>query len=177
MARKKKAPVVRNIINDTPNTYRVINRMNGIVTMIEYTGEDDIKAYELEPTYQEIGGGGGGIDNPVLSINVVATGVSGDIGALPLLQINDNVLQSVSQMVSGGTTTVYSTVVLAYDQEGESVYVWDGTTAYPSMTGATATLTVSNEVNCTVNLNIDAGQFYAMITDPTQPASFTLTIS
>ena len=41
-----------------PNTYRAINRMNGIVTMIEHTGEDDIKAYELEPTYRELGGGG-----------------------------------------------------------------------------------------------------------------------
>jgi len=60
MAKTKKAPVVRNVINNNiPNTYRAINRMNGIVTMIEYTGEDDIKAYELEPTYREIGGGGG----------------------------------------------------------------------------------------------------------------------
>lgn len=122
------------------------------------------------------GGGGGGINNPVLTINVDATGVSGDIGALPLLQINDNVLQSVSQMVSGGTTAVYSTVVLDDYQEGDSEYFWDGTTAYPSMTGAPP-FTVSNEVNCNVTLNIGAGQFYAMITDPTQPASFTLTFS
>ena len=177
MTRKKKAPVVRNIINGTLNTYRAINRMNGIVTMIEYTGEDDIKAYELEPTYQEIGGGGGELNNPLLTISVDATGVSGDIGALPLLQINDNVLQTIGQMVTGGTTAVYSTVVLDYYQDGESEYFWDGTTAYPSMKDATYTLTVSNEVNCTVTLNIGLGQFYAIITDPTQPASFTLTIS
>lgn len=176
MARKKKTPIVRNIINDTPNTYRAINRMNGIVTMIEYTGEDDIKAYELEPTYQEIGGGVG-LSNPVLTINVVATGVSGEIGAIPILQINDNVLQSISQMVAGGTTADYSTIVLNYYQEGESNYVWDGSSTYPNITSTSSTLSVSNEVNCSVTLNQGEGQFYAMISDPTQPASFTLTVS
>lgn len=61
MARAKKAPVVKSVILDNaPNTYRAINRMNGIVTMIEHTSEDNIKAYELEPTYRELGGGGGG---------------------------------------------------------------------------------------------------------------------
>lgn len=123
------------------------------------------------------GGGGGGINNPVLTINVVTTGVSGDQGALPLLQINDDVLQSVNQVVTGGTTAVYSTIVLEDYQEGESEYFWNGSTAYPNITGTVRTLSVSNEVNCTVTLNQGEGQFYAMITDPTQPASFTLTIS
>lgn len=122
-------------------------------------------------------GGGGGVDNPVLTVNVVTTGVSGDIGAIPLLQINDNDLRTIAQMLVGGTTADYSTIVLNYYENGDSEYYWDGTTAYPSITGATATLTVSNEVNCTVTLNIDLGQFYAIITDPTQPASFTLTVS
>lgn len=177
MARKKNAPAIKSNLRDVPaDKFRAVNRMNGIVTMVEYTSEDDIKAYELEPTYQEIGGGGG-VDNPVLTINVVATGVSGEIGALPLLQINDNDLRTIAQILVGGTTADYSTIVLNYYENGNSEYYWDGTTAYPSITGATATLTVSNEVNCTVTLNIGLGQFYAMITDPAQPASFTLTIS
>lgn len=40
-----------------PIKQRSVARMNGIVTMIEYTDENDIKAYELEPTYRELTGG------------------------------------------------------------------------------------------------------------------------
>lgn len=69
MARTKKAPVVRNVINNNiPNSYRAINHMNGIVTMIEYTGEDDIKAYELEPNYRELGGGNSDFSVATLTI-------------------------------------------------------------------------------------------------------------
>jgi len=59
MAKKKNAPVLKNNLRNTPaEKFRAINRMNGVVTMVEYTGEDDIKAYELEPTYKELGDGG-----------------------------------------------------------------------------------------------------------------------
>lgn len=57
MARKKNAPAIKSNLRDVPaNKFRAVNRMNGIVTMVEYTSEDDIKAYELEPTYRELGG-------------------------------------------------------------------------------------------------------------------------
>lgn len=176
MARKKKAPAVKGNLRNLPDKkQRAIDRFGNIVTMIEVTNGTDIKAYELEPVYQEIGGGGG-VDNPVLTINVDATAGFGDIGAIPLLQINDNDLQSLTQMIVGGSTADYSTIVLNYYRNGVATYVWDGNTAYPSITGAT-NIAVSNEVNCTVTLDQGGGQLYAMITDPTQPASFKLTVS
>lgn len=177
MARKKKAPVVRNVINNNiPNTYRAINRMNGIVTMIEYTGEDDIKAYELEPTYQEIGGGGG-IDNPVLTVNVVATGVSGEIGALPLMIVDNGVLQINNTVILGGNSYIYETLVKKSVYDDEIYYDWDGNTGFPKITDTPKTLTVSDQVNCTVQIDKDNSTFFVELTDPAQPASFTLTIS
>lgn len=72
MARKKNAPVLKNNLRDVPaDKFRAVNRMNGIVTMVEYTSEDDIKAYELEPTYRELGGGGGSAI-PKLTLKVIA---------------------------------------------------------------------------------------------------------
>ena len=71
MARKKNAPAIKSNLRDVPaDKFRAVNRMNGIVTMVEYTSEDDIKAYEMEPTFRELGGGGGvDINNPTLTIN------------------------------------------------------------------------------------------------------------
>ena len=61
MAKKRNAPVLRNNLRNEPaEKFRTVNRMNGIVTMVEYTSEDDIKAYELEPTFRELTGGGSG---------------------------------------------------------------------------------------------------------------------
>lgn len=57
MAKKRNAPVLRNN-NEPAEKFRTVNRMNGIVTMVEYSSEDDIKAYELEPTFRELTGGG-----------------------------------------------------------------------------------------------------------------------
>ena len=51
-----------------PLKKRSVARMGGITTMVEYTDENDIKAYELEPTYQEIGGGGGGY--PAITVTI-----------------------------------------------------------------------------------------------------------
>lgn len=160
-----------------PNNYKAINRMKGIVTMVEYNSEDDIKAYELEPTYQEIGGGGG-IDNPVLTVNVDATGVSGEIGALPLMIVDNGVLQINNTVILGGNLYTYKTLVKksVYDEE-EIYYDWDGNTGFPKMTETPKTLTKSNEVNCSVQIDKDNSIFLVELTDPAQPASFTLTIS
>ena len=49
---------------------RTINRMDGIVTMVEYTNEDDIKAYELEPTFRELGGGSN--DLTIATLNIIS---------------------------------------------------------------------------------------------------------
>lgn len=88
MAKKKNAPVLRNNLRNEPaEKFRTVNRMNGIVTMIEYTSEDDIKAYELEPTYRELTGGGESDWIRVYSGSVTTTGddpegIIGEIGEL-----------------------------------------------------------------------------------------------
>lgn len=167
MARKKKAPVVRNIINDTPNTYRAINRMNGIVTMIEYTGEDDIKAYELEPTYQEIGGGGSSLVNPILTCTLVLS--EGDT-TVSYLGYEDNTVTNYARWsITGGDTNTL-TVLVPYDPYDECYEWW-----FTEINGDSRTKTVTNEINCSVV--IDSNNAYAIVTDPTQPASFTLTLS
>ena len=164
------------INSDTTNP--MLSNLDRIANKLNTTSTDPMMS-NLDKIAEgiESGGGGSGINNPVLTINVDATGVSGEVGALPLLQINDNDLQTTSQMVVGGTTADYSTIVLNYYENGDSAYIWDGATAYPSTLGSPETLTISDEVNCSVTLDKGEGKFYAMITDPTQPASFTLTIS
>lgn len=178
MARKKNAPAIKSNLRDVPaDKFRAVNRMNGIVTMVEYSSEDDIKAYELEPTYQEIGGGGG-IDNPVLTVNVVATGVSGEIGALPLMSVDNGVLQIINTAILGGNSYTCETLVKksVYDDD-EIYYDWDANTGFPKMTDTASTLTASNEVNCSVQIDKDNSIFIVELTDPAQPASFTLTVS
>lgn len=124
------------------------------------------------------GGGGTEITNPILTINVDASGVAGDIGALPLLQFNDGSLQNVSAIVTGGSTYAFETYVLEDVYPGEeNRYFWNGNTVYPNITGYIGTLSVSNEVNVYVTLDKATTIFIATITDPTQPASFTLTVS
>ena len=130
---------------------------------------------ETTGTFYPVGGGGTEITNPILTINVDASGVVGDIGALPLIQLNDGSLQNIAAMVVGGSSYSYDTIVLDYYDNGDSAYFWDGSTAYPSITGYVGTLSVSDEVNIAVTLS--GGTFYGEITDPTEPASFTLTVS
>lgn len=93
MAKKKKAPAIKSNLRDVPaDKFRAVNRMNGIVTMVEYTSEDDIKAYELEPTFRELGGGVGvDIDNPTLTINYHQNGYTSPIPFSRVFQIGESV--------------------------------------------------------------------------------------
>lgn len=145
-------------------------------TIADYDNSE-ISAWILEPVKEQIGGGGGGVSNPILTINVVATGVSGEIGTLPLFIINDGVLQEIFQMVNGGSNYTYESIVLESVESGDNYWGWDGADAYPKITSTAATLSTSDPVNCTVQLDQPNEMLWVEVTDPTQNASFTLTIS
>lgn len=144
-------------------------------TIIDYDNAE-LSAWILEPIKEQIGGGGE-INNPVLTINVVATGVAGDQGALPLI-VNDNgILKKVNTMIVGGTSDTYQSIVLEDIYSDDDSFFWKGSDSYPDITGTANTLSVSNAVNCSIDLDQPNNWFGVTITDPTQPASFTLTIS
>ena len=115
MARKKKAPAIKGNLRNLPDKkQRAIDRIGNIVTMIEVTNGTDIKAYELEPVYQEIGGGGGG-----------------DITTAQLTMINKNTLQGY-----------YLSVANIYSDEFEEFSTYDVYITQADSNEAPTTLTV-----------------------------------
>lgn len=155
------------VINDGASTRTIDITENGII---------DVKNFAYANVNVE-DSGGTEITNPKLTINVNASGVVGEIGSIPLIQFNDGTLQNIHSTVNGGSTYTFECYVLedAYEDE-ESEYVWD-CPPINSVLGTDKTLSVSNEVNVTVTLDQGDGIFYAIITDPAEPASFTLTVS
>lgn len=132
---------------------------------------------ETTGTFYPVGGGGTEITNPILTINVDASGVVGEVGSVPLIQFNDGSLQNVDNIVNGGSTYAFEGYVLEDVLEGEENEYWWICPPVNTVLDTNKTLSVSNEVNVTVTLNQGSGIFQAMITDPTQPASFTLTVT
>lgn len=97
MARKKNAPAIKSNLRDVPaDKFRAINRMDGIVTMVEYSSEDDIKAYELEPTFRELGGGGSGDFSTAQITFTSSLEVWGLAAAIPIILNEDEFLGSCS---------------------------------------------------------------------------------
>lgn len=124
------------------------------------------------------GGGGGGLSNPVLTINVDATGVSGEVGTLPLFSNNNGVLQIANGVVNGGSSSSYETLTIEWIYGEESSFGWNGIYYADAVITSTAlTLSTSNAVNCEIYLDQQNSFFSVMVVDPTQPASFTLTVS
>lgn len=80
---------------------RAVNKMNDVVTMVELTNEDDIKVFELEPTFRELGGGGS-------SALILTTDEN--------FAIDHTNSEIVSAYDSG------KTVILAVDHEGATVH-------------------------------------------------------
>lgn len=165
---------------DIPNTDLITDSLDAITTALGGTPNDsNLIVDKLEDIAGVAHGGGGGteINNPILTINVDASGVVGEIGSIPLIQFNDGTLQNIHSTVNGGSTYTFECYVLEDAYEGEeSEYIWY-CNQYNSVLGTNKTLSVSNEVNVTVTLDQGDEIFYAIITDPTEPASFTLTVS
>lgn len=133
---------------------------------------------EMPGKIEDISGGGGGLNNPVLTINVDATGVSGEVGTLPLYSSNNGVLQITNGVVNGGSSSSYETLTIELVYDGESSFGWNGTYyADSAITSTVLTLSTSNAVNCEIYLDQPNNFFSVMVEDSTQPASFTLTVS
>lgn len=151
-----------------PNTYRAINRMNGIVTMIEYTSEDDIKAYELEPTYRELGGGDTYL-NPKISLTITEKPAGVSAAVVGLILIDDNKLIPCTPYEGSSMTTNRT-------YTGYALFMNELEVFYSSINyeGAGATYTYELD-NCTVIE--EEGSLTFVITDPSQDASVSLTFA
>ena len=114
-------------------------------------------------------GGGGGISNPVIEVTFI-NNTGGSTG--PMLFVfdeNDNEMKWVQFNFANGATEVVDAVVIPSSFDGpegpfsyfEQIYLYD------------ITITASDAVNCT----FDSGERSITVTDPTQNASITLTLS
>ena len=142
-------------------------------------GEQTLYTVDQMPTKIGNISGGGGINNPILTINIDGTGIPAqEQGAIPLFSINNGVLQKVNTAVSGGGLYSYETIVTEEVYPGdENYFAWNGDDSYPQITGTSRTLSVSNAINCQIQLDQANHRFVVMVENGTQPASFTLTIS
>ena len=146
------------------------------LTVEELLTED--KGYQQFAVDSAKGGGGGGLNNPVLTINVDATSVPSEVGTLPLYSNNNGVLQIVNGVVNGGSSYSYETLAMKLVYDDESYFGWNGTYyANADITYTSRSLSTSNAVNCEIYLEKTSNFFSVIVEDPTQPASFTLTVS
>lgn len=168
MARKKKAPAIKSNLRDVPaDKFRAVNRMNGIVTMVEYSSEDDIKAYELEPTFRELGGGGGvEINNPTLTINYHNPAGTSD---LPF----ETVFQKMQSFgyVSIVENTLTPTPVLNGTSGTLTCYI-TGQPCIISFASPITNIRIENNTNCI--LASEEGFNFLNVVDITQNASLDL---
>lgn len=135
---------------------------------------------EVNNTVIDIGGGGGGIDNPTLTLSIDASGVSGELGTIDYLTITENntVKNKTGIMISGGDNYEFEILVPAWDNgDDPDVFVWTNSSANGGLVGTAYVITATDTENCMANIDQNGGSMYIMVTDPTQPASATLTIS
>lgn len=162
MAKKKNAPVLKNNLRNVPaEKFRAVNRMNGIVTMVEYTGEDDIKAYELEPTYRELGGEGGSSLKPILKLTLTEDSQNYEV---PMYCIVDGEVMGEEQTIQAGETAD----ILILNVGSNFIYV-------VTEDSSGLTYAITDLVNCT-KLEHE-GAVGLKVTDPSQNASATLKIT
>ena len=165
------------INSDTANP--MLSNLDRIANKLNTTSTDPMMS-NLDKIAEgiESGGGGGELNNPVLTINVDATGVSGEVGTLPLFSINNGVLQITDGVVNGGSSHSYETLLIEFVYDDESYFGWNGVYySTTDVTSSTHTLSTSNAVNCEIYLDQTIKFFSVIVEDPTQPASFTLTVS
>ena len=112
--------------------------------MVEYSSEDDIKAYELEPTFRELGGGGGvDINNTILTINYHQNGYTEPVIFSRVFNLAES--GGYIALIDGYLTT---NQILLDGEDGQiKLYMIGnavGLTFNTSVTGITGT----DEVNC-----------------------------
>ncbi len=118
--------------------------------------------------------GGGGIKNPLLTLDIHIVGA--DTGKYNYLEVIDNIAYpKQGNYMTGGDHTI-TVLVPAFINGVETVYRFDGITNFSA---DIRPITISNEVNCTYELSQEEGNRYLafIITDATQNASATVTVS
>ena len=139
-------------------------------TIVDYDNEE-ISAWILEPVKQEIGGGGSALGNPILSLTV-NNNTTGTMGINVTYLNNDNILvagQAVEEIEPSGQLII-DTILVATEYLGDpTLYYNYGYWDY----AFSGTVSVTNLVNCTD----DSGAKMITITDPTLPASCTITVT
>lgn len=139
-------------------------------TIVDYDNEE-ISAWMLEPVKQEIGGGGSALANPILSLTV-----NNNTTATMAINVtylnNDNILvagQSIEEIEPSGQL-ITDNILLATEYMGDPTLYYNYGYWDLAFSG---TVAVSDLVNCTN----DSGSQMITITDPTLPASCTITIT
>lgn len=142
-------------------------------------GEQD--TYTVDEMPEKIGEiSGGGIDNPTLTLSIDASGVSGDQGTIDYLTvIDDNIVKNKSGvMITGGNNYEFEILVPAWDNgDDPDVFVWSNNGWDGGLVATSKVITATDTENCMANIDQEHYSMYIMVTDPTQNASATLTIS
>lgn len=135
---------------------------------------------ETTGIFYPVGGGGVGIANPILTLSIDASGVIGDLGTIDYLTVTeDNMVKNkLAVMISGGDTYEFEIFVPAWDNgDDPDVFVWTNSSANGGFVGTIKVITATDTENCMANIDQNDGSMYIMVTDPTQPANATLTVT
>ena len=181
MAKKKTAttkaiPTLKNTVRNAVNKiWRVVNRLDDD-NIIGITYNADTKEFSAvnEVTGEELNGGGGGLNNPILTMNIVFEETrkveqkSDFAKSLNYLSIENNTLVNHYGEIIDQSRTI--TAIVPYGQD------LDNNPGYFQLTTEMGEFTPSNLDNCTAS-GYQGYYNYIQITDPTQDASITITCS
>ena len=169
---------------EIPESDLIIDSLDAITTALGGTPNDSKLIVDKLEDIAGVatGGGGGGIENPILSLTIDTTRISGDQGTIDYYEITENnILANVITQISGQQTYNFEFPVVGsiYDDDDTIYYDWINRGEIGGFVSTIYTITSSNEVNCTVNIIQESEPHYMSITitDPTQPASATLTVT
>ncbi|MBR2511403.1 MAG: hypothetical protein IKL32_00015 [Alphaproteobacteria bacterium] len=130
---------------------------------------------ETTGIFYPVGGGGSGVDNPILTIEVDTTDYTEEPGTLNLLSLKDGSVWEEWASIPGESTSTFEIFVPKYGDEGDNYYEWTG--ARELTFAINTAYAVSDTVNCTYELDMDNHNFIFSITDGSQPASAKITVT
>ena len=171
MAKKKKN--LRNI--NTGDTVQFVNYLtpDHILRGKYNTGNNELDITDVPQNLNSIitlgQGGGGGLDNPTLTMNIVFENAKkggqkiGTPKTLSYLTIENNTIKHYRDDIIDQSRTIEALIPYGYDL--------DNNPGYFQYTDQMQNFSASDLVNCTVSEYLE----YIQITDPTQDASITIT--
>lgn len=163
---------------DIPNTDLITDSLDAITTALGGTPNDSnliVDKLEDIAGVAHGGGGGSGVDNPILTIEVDTTDYTGEPGTLNLLSLKDGSVWEEWTSILGESTSTFEILVPKHGDEGDNYYEWAG--ARELTFAINTAYAVSDTVNCTYELDMDNHNFIFSITDGSQPASAKITVT